>query len=251
LRAGLAPISNFALCPCAVIERISPLPNKIGARNWACCRSTRVQRAGGGALAGENGARIGQVGFELGRSRRIPRSTQNQALSGVGVGGVASQGVASLAIALENQGLAQGGRQIASFATGAPTSTARGPQAAPTRCAEGGRAPHRGAVRHLYPGSARQGRSAKRIARRAGSIPPQSGLKAFDVRKNREWLTGTQGVGGSAALCCARNLNPKSAGFRENRALGGQKSGRGMTIPAHPGWRKKLARLGSGVNRVN
>ena len=216
--------------------------NKIGARNRTAFRSAGVDRAGGGAGAGRIGAQLALAGLDV---AQVVRVVENQGLGGSRSGGVASSGVASLAVLLRIQGLGARGRQIASFATG---PRGRVPAAAGVdraRPAGGGVPPHGGAGRQLHPRSA-----WRRSPEKARSMPPFGAVKAQQGLKNRGNIAAAHGVGGSQTLADAGVQSLKRLNLRGNSRPDGLKWGRGVSSPAHL-WRGKVGSVCGGLNRVN
>lgn len=234
--------------------------NKIGCLNSAFSLRAGVHGAGGGGGAGENRSARCLVG----RSRpgfagplspigadvqRISRTTENQALSGQRLGGVASPGVASRGFLVRSQALRLWGRLIASFPTGAQPGDLELADRRDQARATGGLAPRPGAARDHLPGSPRQSPRAK-CAATGGSIPPQSTVKAQQGLKNREDQSGTNGVGGSRSASDARKARLKRLFSSANSRPGRQNWGRGYASRADLGWRNP-ARLCAGVRSVN
>lgn len=219
--------------------------NKIGGRYLPGSARAGVSLGRGAAVAGEIGAQLGLVGLDRCQGDRGGSFVENQGLGGCRRGGVASLGVASLAVPSENQGLAAKGRQIASYPTG---SSARAPAAAGGlggRSAGGGVPPRGGPVARLTPRSARQGSRQK-----ARAAAPFEALQAQQGPKNREENPPAPGVGGGATPRRARIQSLKRLNSRAKAHQGGQKSGRGETSPGCLRWRK-AGRLCRGHESVN
>ncbi len=238
IRGGLAAWPNCRLCLRAMDRRETSSANKVGPRNGVRAAVAGVCFGGGGAGAGENGARGGLVGLDRCQDDIGARIVENQGLGAAAGGGVASLGVASRAVCEGKQGVSAASRQIASFPTAASWADL-------ARARQGGATPRGGPARQLTPGSARRG-----SAQKARAAAPFEALQALQGSKNRENLAPDHGVGGGRTRESARSARLTRLNSCAKLRLGCHNPGRGKASGPRLSW-GKVANLCGGRNRVN
>lgn len=174
-----------------MVLELTSSTNKIGHRYWARSVWAGVYGARGGGLAQKNGGAGGESAIGASQSSGILHIEQKQALSSSLSIGVASLGVAWIAIAKLFQWVGQLGWQIVNFPTALVAIAFATPKALSRSNAGRAATPQGGPVASSYCRLPR-----RRSAQKARLFAPELSLKAQQLVKKTKFQPKTIGVGG-------------------------------------------------------